>query len=64
MTIKSVIEEAAYAAIGHTDCSVKNAAAASVVIADFVIGKLAAAGYVIVKDRIDPEGGIPGRDGR
>lgn len=30
--------------------------------ANEVIRALAAAGYVIVKDRTDPEGGIPGRN--
>jgi hypothetical protein len=30
--------------------------------ADQMIKSLHAHGYVIIKDRIDPEGGIPGRD--
>jgi len=29
--------------------------------ADRIIAALHAAGYVIIKDRTDPEGGIPGR---
>ena len=30
-------------------------------IADGIVKALHAAGYVIIKDRTDPEGGIPGR---
>ena len=34
---------------------------APVEMADSLIAALHAAGYVIIKDRADPEGGIPGR---